>query len=84
MTRRTIITVVVILIVVAVAVNTALVGNVLQTNARRHAACLQRQGLYDGQVLFARFIGEELGASPERIEVGLKRLKAKIGERPTC
>lgn len=71
-------------ILIVVAFNTALVASVVQSRERRHADCLQKRGIYDGQILFAKFIGHELNATELRIEQGLTRLRVVLGPRPEC
>lgn len=72
------------LVIAAIMFNAALFSNAYQTTQRRHANCMDKQALYDGQFVIARFLGHELGATEQRINEGLARLRVELGPRPHC
>lgn len=47
-------------------------------------SCVDSQQLWDGQPELVKFFADELGASPERKQLALDHLYAKIGKRPDC
>lgn len=52
--------------------------------ARRQDACVSRRNLYDGQITYTRFLGRQLGATPDQIDVALAALHKDLGTRPQC
>lgn len=72
------------LALIAVLFTIAFVSNVYQESERRHDNCVNRQELHDAQIAFARFLGSEMGVSPQRIDVAVGHLQVSLGPRPHC
>lgn len=53
-------------------------------NQRQHAACETAQNLYDGQIVYTRFLGRQFHATPKQVEAGLTDLRKVLGPRPSC